>query len=88
MDYLGRFQRGYTPGSAPGGVTGLAGVCPRPAGLPHPWGATSCTRKDSSTYSLTRVVSRKFIRTRSDGLLGRRWGNAYHRPRKGEDEVC
>ena len=27
------------------GITGLAGVSARPAGLPHPWGTTSCTRK-------------------------------------------
>jgi len=34
----------------PGGVTGLAGVFTRPAGLPHPWGATSCTRKAAQLY--------------------------------------
>ena len=29
------------------GSTGLAGVSTRPAGLPHQWGATSCTRKEA-----------------------------------------
>jgi hypothetical protein len=31
----------HTPASLQGQYTGLAGVSTRPAGLPHPWGATS-----------------------------------------------
>jgi len=45
----------HTPSSLQGGgVTGLAGVCPhvRPAGLPHPWGATSCTTPQGSSTDL------------------------------------
>ena len=35
-----------------GGSTGLAAVSTRPAGLPHPWGGTNCTRKAAPpTYS-------------------------------------
>jgi len=37
----------------PGGSTGLAGT--RPAGLPHPWGATSCTRKAAPVTKLTHA---------------------------------
>ena len=39
------------------GSTGLAGVFTRPAGLPHPWGATSCTRKAAPRTDILRIVN-------------------------------
>ena len=40
------------------GSTGLAGVSTRPAGLPHQWGATSCTRKAAPlTYCVGTAIS-------------------------------
>ena len=43
-----------SPRSAPSrGSTGLAGVSTRPAGLPHPWGATSCRKAAPPTCCLS-----------------------------------
>ena len=48
----GTFGQG-DPRPAPSrGSTGLAGVSTRPAGLPHPWGATRCREAAPLTYML------------------------------------